>query len=408
LQKHLLSVQHSGSILAYRNPLSQQSPGTDVTAELSDADTDAGRTIRRRSFLRAAGVGTMAAVAGCSGGPGAGGSDSGGADGELADELTVHGLGGTWGENVRAGYVETFEEEFGVDVTYREHGGAGELITEIQAGRVDTHVVEQNDPTVYQGIVNDVWQPLREENLPNLDNVVAFDPQDSPVDPGEEIHHVPNLFGGYGLVYNEEVIDEPTSWQDIYVDGLENAVTHSQFTESVVALAATELGLDFNDLGEDEIDQVFDRVAEQNEFVVEWWDSGATAEQLFATGEANAGSFWLGRTQSLRENDGVPLRYTVPEEGTLAWIDCWTIPAGIEEPHRRTAEAFLNHVLAVEPSEEIARRISYAQAIELENPPEGYSQNPDVVNSDRLRVWNHELLNENRKTWSQRFQKAIR
>lgn len=383
----------------------------------------------RRSFIKTASVGTVVALAGCTQGGSGGENDNGDTDtpesneqqttsktqttsggNELAEELTIYTLGGSWGRNVKKAYIDTFQSEYEVNINHRTYGNAQELMSKIKAGSTDAHVVDQNDPTVYQGIQENLWAPLRTENIPNLDEIIAFDPRESPFDPGDEIHHIPQNYGGYGAIYNHDEIDEPSEWEDFYTDQVAGKLTLPQWVSAVVAIAAKDIGIDFNTLSESgsKMEKVWDRVEMQNEYMLEWYDSGATAQQFFTDESAVAGSFWVGRTEVLREEDGVPVSYTVPEDGSLAWIDSWTIPAGLEDPERYTSELFLNHLLAPEPSTQIADLITYAQTVDVEDPPEAYQNNPDIEYADRLQAWDHSVLNPNRKAWQKRFQEIIR
>lgn len=378
----------------------------------------------RRSFIKTATVGSTVGLAGCAQGDEGGQvdtedttteDDSSGPQtttqsDELADELTIFTLGGSWGRNVKEAYLDSFQEEHGVKVNHRTYGNAQELMSKLKAGSSDAHVVDQNDPTVYQGINEDIWAPLRVENIPHLEEITAFDPRESPFDPGEEIHHIPQNFGGYGAIYNHDQVDEPTEWEDFYTDSVKGKLTLPQWVSAVVAIAAKDIGIDFNTLSESgpKMEQVWERVEQQNEYMLEWYDSGATAQQFFTDESAIAGSFWVGRTEVLREEDGVPVSYTVPEDGSLAWIDCWTVTAGLDDPERYTAELFLDHLLKPGPSKTIADLITYAQTVDVEDPPEAYSKNPDIQHADRLDAWDHSVLNPNRKAWQKKFQEIVR
>lgn len=377
---------------------------------MTHSDTNAYRTdsVSRRGFLRASAVSVTAttALSGCF----SDGETTGDAEGEYAD-ITFYSTGGSWARNLEEAVITPFEEEFGVDVNLQTYADPNEVISAIKAGQADVDAMLMTDPPLYQGVEENIWGPLREENIPNLDRIETFQPDEAPYDPGEEIHHVPNTYGAYGLVYNaEEVSSEPTSWSDLYTSEFEEKLTYSQFPSSVVGSAAIELGYDLNEFVNDDAKEaeVWERVAEQNEYIHQWWDSGTTAQELFSNRSALAGNFWIGRTRALQDEDGIPVEYVLPEEGAVGYVSVWAVNADIEDPKRYTCETLLNYVLADEPSRELAEVIDYAQANEISDPPSAYEEIPDNRHPDRIHIWDQSVFQEHQQAWSNEFQEIVR
>lgn len=369
----------------------------------------------RRRYLRTTGVAIAATttLGGCLGGDNGGnanGTTAGESGDQFADKITFYSGGGSWGRKLNEAILTPFQEETGVTVNHKTHGGAGSLLAKIKAGQADVDAMQMTDPVLYQGVQDGIWGPLRRENIPNLDRLVTQKPSEVPFDPGEDIHFVPNTYGAYGIVYNtEEVSSEPKRWEDIYTDGLEGKLTLSQFTSSVVGTAALDLGYDINEFPSDEekVEDVFGRVEEQNEYMYQWWDSGTTAQQLFTNGSAVAGNFWVGRTRVLNNENDVPVKYTLPESGAVGYASPWAINAELSDPKRYTCERLLNYVLADEPSRRLAERINYAQANEVTDPPESYESIPDRKHPDRVHLWDQSVYGEHQQDWSQRFQQIV-
>jgi len=382
------------------------------------------RIATRRRFLKTtAGVAAVTALSGCSGDGGDGGSDGGdggstGGGNKYADEITVFTWGGEAAEKFNNTYIkgegwdgETFIERHGTEINHQTFGNADQLLSKIQAGTSDAHLIDHNNNTVYPGVQDGLWQPIRTENIPNLNKFFEeFLPQNAPFDPGEEVHHIPWVYGSHGAVYNTEQMDKPTSWDDIYTEEFKKKVAPSGFITAVVANAALEVGIDFNTLDENKeskMEEIWNRVERQNEFAFQWWKSGSTMQQLLTNESALAGVFWVGRVAALREDNGVPVRHTVPEEGASAWMDTWSVPTGVDDPERFTVERFMNYVYEEAPARREAEILPYAQPFEMENPPEVLQNNADFQNSDRLHFWDAEVLEANRKEWQKRFQGII-
>lgn len=398
----------------------RQLPPVDMSESTHTASTSQRRTsaASRRSFLRAASVavGTMAGLAGCSGGGTESetttGGTTGGSSDELADKINIYTFGGANGEGINQAYIQGFMDEFGVEVNHQTIESGWDLIPKIENGSVEAHVVEQNPGSVLGG-VPDVWQKIRLDNVPTvLENLeedrLRGDASETTFDPGEDWHYVPKEVWAQGLVYNHDAVDEPSSWKDIYTDDLKNNLAHTGFVSLALGVAAQEAGVDFNKMESDDdvTSTVWERIKTQNEYVYQWWESGSSAQQLLTRESALAGNFWYGRVVSLREEQDVPISYTVPEEGTVGGVSCWTVGVA-EDPGRYTAEKFIDYQARPEPSQEYATMIPYYQPYPVPDPPEAYEQNPDREHIDRIKLWDYELVQENREDWSKKFQRTI-
>lgn len=388
----------------------------------------------RRTFLKAASAGVVAGLAGCLGGGGgsessggsgdgtaSGGSEStstggtassSGGSGELADKINIYTFGGTNGEGIKKAYIDGFSEEYGVEVNHQTISSGWDLIPKIKNDSVEAHVVEQNPGSVLGGLP-DVWTDIRLENIPTVTENLTVDrlrgdAAETTFDPGETWHYVPKEVWAQGLVYNHNELDEPSSWQDIYTSELKGKLTNTGFVSLAMGVAGREAGVDFNEVAADEsvANAIWDRMETQNEYVYQWWESGSSAQQLLTRESALAGNFWYGRVGALKD-DGVPVSYTVPEEGTVGGVSCWTVGV-TEDPGRYTAEKFIDYQARPEPSTAYSKIIPYFQPYDVPNAPEAYQQNPDRKNIEDIELWDYSLVQENREEWSQQFQKIVR
>lgn len=369
--------------------------------------------VSRREVLRTVGAsGTVAALSGCLGGSNNGSGGTAGSSGDkLADQITFYSTGGSWARKMKEAILKPFTEETGVKVNLQTYGSPSSMLSKIKAGQADVDAMLMTDPPLYQGVEDGIWAPLRTKNIPNLDRIQRFKPSDVPYDPGDRIHHVPNTYGAYGLVYNTEKVDsEPQTWKDLYTNQFQGNLTLSQFTSSVVGTAALDLGYDINSFANDDakVKKVWDRVRKQNKYTYQWWDSATTAQQLFTNNSATVGNFWVGRTRVLKNENDVPLKYTLPKDGAVGYVSVWAVNSKIDDPKRYTCERLLNYILADEPSRRLANLISYAQANKISDPPESYSSIPDRKHAEKIHVWDQSVFQKHQQSWSQKFQEIVR
>lgn len=370
--------------------------------------------VSRRRFLHTAGAGgAIAALGGClNGGSGNSNGGTAGSSGDkFADQITFYSTGGSWARKMKKALLKPFTEKFGVKVNLQTYGSPNTMLSKIKAGQAEVDAMLMTDPPLYQGIKEDIWAPLRTKNIPNIDRLRTLKPSKVPYDPGEKIHHVPNTYGAYGLVYNTKQVDsEPQTWSDLYSGSFKGKLTLSQFTSSVVGTAALELGYDINEFPKDDakVKKVWEQVKKQNKYMYQWWDSATTAQQLYTNSSALAGNFWVGRTRVLNEDNNVPVKYTLPKNGAVGYASVWAVNAKIDDPKRYTCEKLLNYILADEPSRRLAKQIQYAQANEISNPPKSYKSIPDYKHPDRIHVWNQSIFQDYQQQWSKKFQNIVR
>lgn len=387
----------------------------------------------RRQYLKGVGVsaaGLISVTAGCTDGNGSGdGSDgtpvgsNGGED--LADRLVIGTGGGAYGEAQEEAFADTFMDEYpGVEIERKAHPGPPNLVSKLEAGGGTEFDILQVDEVFTYPAANNGWiHPLRTENIPNMDNIIdQLHPDNTHIESSgnEDIHHVPLDYGGSGFAYLEdEVSIEVESWEDTLHEEFDQNVAFMQWIDGVVARNASAQGIDFNEIPmeknsewESITEDIFSRVNRENDHVVEWLDSLSAVRNGMVQGNVVGTLWWYGSTASFNnENDDINVRYVVPEEGTDMWVDTYQILSTVDERKRRTAELFIDNMLAIENQRMKAEQIPYATCVEFSDPPsEDYANNPDIeaIDDGRITPWNMEVQNTHTDEWNQRFIETTR
>lgn len=357
---------------------------------------------RRRLLKGLTGAGAVA-LSGCLGGDGNGGGSS--SDGR-SDSLTFMGWGGNFGEAVQRTIVEPFNEEHDTTVEYVPLPSPADMLAKLEAGSLGVDLVSHWNYTLYQGVNRDLFQPIREENVPNMGNIIdQYSPGNVSYDPGDGIHHIPNTIGGNGLVYNHDEMEEPSSWEDIFTDEYRGSVSLPGWTTAAVGIGAKAAGLGLGTSLADNIDQVWEKMEEWNGYMYDWWGSGQDMQNYLQQESVYAGMLWYARVNALQENQGVPVSYTVPEEGTSMYVETYSIPKGVEGQKRRTAEYFLNYAYSEERIKALINEMPYTVPYNFAELPSAYEDHPEYeyLGTDRLEPWNSEVLENNRQDWSTKF-----
>ncbi|WP_311173614.1 substrate-binding domain-containing protein [Halobellus ordinarius] len=385
----------------------------------------------RRQFIKSAGLASTVAagLSGCLGsgdsGDGADSGDSGDSDGggegtqtgtveqgdDLADELRVSIYGGAMGNAIEGTMLEGFQEEYGVEIVSGDFPSNWGLISKLQAGEVDLDVLILDNTVVPTAHQAGVMQKLRPENIPNLERYTdRFDPRNAQWDPTEDgASYAPFQYFANGMTYNTEQFDNPTQWDDMLTETAKGHAINASWIERVTGIAGIDVGVDVSDLSTDtesKLDQIWNRVEEQNDYIFEWADTGGAIQDAFASGTAYIGMMWYGRATTLRDEDDVPLDYIIPDEGTTMATSGWGVSPTTDR--RYTAEKFIDYTLSEQAQYDYSEAIGYVPVTEMSELPEIVQENPDYQKRDSLEFFDGHALMNHSSDWAKEFQQVIR
>lgn len=361
----------------------------------------------RRRFLQAVG-GTVgaASLAGCTGIIGGGG---GGGSGNLADTLVIQMEGGSMLDALESEAFEQFQEEYGVEVQTSLRSSQQSGYAKLQAGQANVDMTSVPPFTLYNGTQDDLWEPIDPEEVPNYqDNVL--EPLKNPVfDPGEEIHGIPHAYGTVGMAYNNEELDDPTSWGATWDEANSGHVAMEGFGFIRVFTTALYLGMDPNDIQlegsyEDGIERVWEEVEAQQELVVTNWTSGDEQARLFASEDAWVGEAWGNVIYGAVQEGNDHLSYTIPEEGAYGYTQNHALVKGISDRKRRTALEFINFLLRDEILRPVTETLGLPPATDVTSDQIENLYDYDPSGGENLNFPDVAYINEHNDEWSTRWE----
>jgi spermidine/putrescine-binding protein len=279
------------------------------------------------------------------------------AEEKIEGPLIVDSFGGAYAEAVKQYIVEPFEKAYGIEVKLNHFGSNSEQLAKLKAGKTDMDVTFLGNGYTYMAGKEGLLLPLRMENIPNYAEL--YDMFQKPLyDPGPEQYCVSFIWGDQAIAWNKEKADRPTSWGALWNPAYKGRVAMFGSPTSAIPVTAIYLGQDPNSISD--MEAIQQKLRELRPNLLKFWKSGAELTQLLATEEVWIADFWRGRVKKLQE-EGHPIGYTQPEEGSFVWIDCLAIPKDAQ--HRRAAEAFLNFAVSAKPLQDfVTKGVNYAPA----------------------------------------------
>lgn len=280
-----------------------------------------------------------------------------------ADSIRVY----NWNDYIAPQVLEDFTRDTGIKVDYRTFATAEELTTALASGEPFDVVVPQHNelPAL---IAAGHLQPLDLQRLPNrrhldkqiLSKLAAVDPQNR--------HTVPYLWGAVGLAVNVPQAEAafggplPDSWSVLFDSKHSSRLAGCGI--SVLDAPDETLSLLLNYQGRSLAHSGPSRIERSGKLLnelrphVRYVDSERYIDDL-ANGQLCLAMAWIGDALAAAQA-GQPVRFVVPEEGSVVFIDNLAIPSNASRVD--LAHRFIDYLLQPKVAAQITQEILYPNA----------------------------------------------
>ncbi len=281
-----------------------------------------------------------------------------------------------WDGEIGPTTLADFERETGIRVVVESLVDNVTLQTKLLAGGSGSDVVVPGSNFIGPLIDAGALQPLDRRQLPNWRHL---DPQIlislDRIDPGNR-HGVPYVWGTQAFAYNVAAVraalgaEPPPSWRLLfdpdYTRKLADCGIAWQDSAGSIMVDLALLALGADPAGESLTDlAAAERTLRAVRGDVRYLDNSGRFQGDLASGAiciATGASGELAQARDLaRETgQGIDIRYVIPEEGALTWIDLLVIPA--DAPHPAAAHRFIDFLLRPEVIAAVTNASRYANA----------------------------------------------
>jgi putative spermidine/putrescine transport system substrate-binding protein len=187
-----------------------------------------------------------------------------------------------------------------------------------------------------QGLVDDLWEPLNPERIPNMKNTMTNLQR-------AENKGVPYQLSVMGLMYNKDKVKEPpTSWADLWSEKYRGRVVTFDYQWQALVMAAK-----LNGGSEANIDPGFKIWSENAKNLKALVNSNDALKNLVVSGDAWIAPWW-GSQYKTWLDEGAPLGYVTPKEGPISFPLYLQVLKGVTPAQRKVAEEIINLLLAPE------------------------------------------------------------
>jgi spermidine/putrescine transport system substrate-binding protein len=294
-------------------------------------------------------------------GGGGGGTTVAEAQGEASGDLYV----ANWPFYIDKKTVPAFEDETGINVTYREEvndnaeffGKVQQQLDQGESGGRDIFVVtdwmakKMHDLGYLQEFDKDAVQPALDNLIPVYQHV-AFDP--------ERDYSLPWQGGMTGLVVNKELAPDVTSINDLFDPKYKGKVEMLTEMRDTVPLVMKADGIDPADATTQDWLDAIDKIDEAADSGQIRRFTGNDYTRDLANGDAAAVIGWSGDAVQLQA-DNPDIQFVMPDQGCVTWADNMVIPVGAPNP--AAAYEWMNYVYQPEKQAHIANYNYYVTPV---------------------------------------------
>ncbi len=260
-----------------------------------------------------------------------------------------------WADYMPEDLPQRFEEATGVQVTVANHATNEEIVAKLTAGGDSGIDVAFVSGQFAQALGEfGVLAELDHEQIPNMTNLYP-EATELAYDPGNTVS-APYAWGTTGLCYRSDLIDAPTSWNDLLqpADDVSGKTTMLATERWLMLPAQKALGFSVNTTDADEMQQVKDLLTATKDTLLTYDDT--TFYSRLVSGEAVLVEAWDGWCNyGIAEDPNI--KFVVPEEGSDLWTD--TMVVLDSSANKEAAHAFINFILDPEVHTWVVDNILY-------------------------------------------------
>lgn len=271
--------------------------------------------------------------------------------------------------------IVEFESKYNCNVVHEYMASEEELLTKLRTGGVGKLDVILPNASILPVAVNEgLLEEIDTDKLENYQHIFQKFRDLPEGNKDGKVYAVPWVWGSTSIAYNTDMIKEEIDsinvlWDEKYKDKI---AFRDDFNDAVMS-AAIALGQDPNNPSD--LDAIKQKLKEQKPLNRTYWKTGDEWSKLFANNQIAVGLMWSGQAASMRQ-DGAPIKFVVPKEGGIGWVDYWAIVK--DSPNKDLALKFIDFMISREFQEEWVK-----------------SGGPAPVNSLALEDLDEEFIEEN-------------
>lgn len=266
----------------------------------------------------------------------------------------------TWEGYADEQWVKAFESKTGSTVSVSYTGSVDEIFAKMTASGGSDFDVVAIETSSYKRLTEEkLIQPLDMAKLPSASNLMPTFKSISAIVFDGKSYAAPFAWGSIPLIYStEEFKTAPDSWEILWDPRYKGKIIVMDDANNAIVTAALTLGIkDPFNLTDADFASIKAKLLAQKANVASYYAGFDDGVSLFAQGGIDL-MMSMGEPQApMLTKQGVKVGLTVPKEGAIGWIDCWTISKGARDVD--LAHAWIDAMLQKEVGTYISEKTGY-------------------------------------------------
>lgn len=241
--------------------------------------------------------------------------------------------------------MKSFEEKCNCKIVHEYMASEEELLTRLRTGGVGKiDVVLPNSSILPVAIEEGLLEKIDVDKIENYQYVNPKFKNLPENSKDGDVYAIPWVWGSTSIAYNPELVtEEIDSIQVFWDEKYKGQIAIRDDFNDAVMIAAIALNDDPNNPSD--LNKIKEKLLEQKPLNRTYWKTGDEFSKLFANKQIAIGLAWSGQSASMKK-EGVPLKYVIPKEGAIGWVDNWAIVK--DAPHKDLALEFINYMIGKE------------------------------------------------------------
>ncbi len=299
----------------------------------------------------------------------------------------------TWDGYADAAWVKEFEEKFNCKVNIAYGASVDEMFAKVSGSKgADFDMIVVDTSTVSRYAKAGFLAPLDMSKIPNAANFTTAFQNIPALHIDGKSYGVPFAWGSMGMIYDTDFFKgkEPDSWATLWNPEYEGRMIAIDDANNSVVMAALAAGKkDPYNLTDAELTEMKAKLIEQKKLLLSYYNGFDDGVEMWKKNKIVA-MFALTELQAKKMIDqGLHVKYIIPKEKAIGWLDCMLLTAAAKEPD--LAMAWMNFVSEKRIGAELFKKYNYGNTTG-ESPGMDYSerlswlQPPEDFNK-RVNLW---------------------
>jgi putative spermidine/putrescine transport system substrate-binding protein len=264
-------------------------------------------------------------------------------------------------------WVTPFEKKTGCQVNVKIGNTSDEMVTLMRTGKYDL-VSASGDATLRLIAGGDV-APVNTKLVPNYGDIWSG-LKDKPWNSvNGQMYGIPHGYGANLLMWRTDKVHGPLdSWSAVFdkAGAYKGHVTAYDspiyIADAALYLKATRPDLKISnpyELDDKQFQAAVDLLKKQRQDIGQYWADYTKEQAAFSSGDSTVGTTWQV-IANLLTGDKVPVKTTLPREGSTGWSDTWMISSKSQHPN--CAYKWMNWIVSPKVNAQVAEWFGEAPA----------------------------------------------